>query len=816
LKIFFSGLPEEASFFIHDLKTTRPCGPPLKKRKRFMKLTQLFFLVVAVMVSPIYAVTTSHWSQTNEADFKAGKFHDVVATNLGDLKLSREVKSLMDENPKVGAVYAMAEAPDGTIYVGTGPQGVLLQVREGKVSTVVELGDGIDINSILVDSHGAVLIGSSGEKGKVLKIDHPGEKPHAIFESDGVQYIWAMVQTSDDLLYVATGPNGELFEVKPDGSHSTILKTDDNNFLSMISDGKDLLYIGSDPNGLVYRVNRKTHDSFVLYDAAESEISALALDAQGNLYVGTSEASDQPPPPADAGAKDKSGRPEGGSTGVPIPSNPPKNPTPPAIPNPNPGQPDPLPKLDVLPKDTDAPGDEPGGDKPAPPDQPAPDANAKPADPNAKPNQAPVNTAGTGQPPSAGNAIYKIDPNGFVTEIFRQQCLILSIIERDGVLLVATGSDGLVYQIKPAADETAVIAKVDAKQVTSLLRTHEGQIILGMANVGGLASMGSGYAAEGTYTSDVFDATQTSKFGKIQMHGSLPAGTSLTISSRSGNVKEPGNQSWSKWSEEQSAAEFVQTKSPSARFFQYRFAFSTKVPTASPVVDDVDVAYLMPNLPPQIKSIKVILGSKNAPPQPAPEGEQPAGSPPPIPVGRIQTITWDASDPNNDPLLFSLYYRQGIDTPWILLKDKLKEASYEWDTRSVADGRYQVKVVASDAAANPVGQGKTANRVSDTVLVDNTPPTIGDIKQTVNGNSVTVTLRAVDRTGTIAAVDYSVDSSQDWQAATPSDTMFDSPEAAATLTAAKLSPGPHEIAIRVTDNRGNQAYQSVLVTIDKP
>ena len=235
------------------------------------------------------------------------------------------------------------------------------------------------------------------------------------------------------------------------------------------------------------------------------------------------------------------------------------------------------------------------------------------------------------------------------------------------------------------------------------------------------------------------------------------------------------------------------------------------------MINDVDIAYLMPNLPPQIKGIKVTLGSKGAAPPQQPGDAEPApGSPPAIAPGRIQTITWDASDPNNDPLIFTLYYRQGPSAPWIKLKDRLKDNSYEWDTRGVADGRYQVKVVASDAAANPTGQGKTANRVSDTIIVNNTAPTVGDLKSTVKGATATVKLRAVSSNGTIAAVDYSVDSSQDWQAATPSDTMFDSPEAAATLTAVKLSPGEHEIAIRVTDNRGNQAFANVFVTIEKP
>jgi len=227
----------------------------------------------------------------------------------------------------------------------------------------------------------------------------------------------------------------------------------------------------------------------------------------------------------------------------------------------------------------------------------------------------------------------------------------------------------------------------------------------------------------------------------------------------------------------------------------------------------VDVAYLMPNLPPQVKGVKVTLGGKSVPPQPPQDQD---GNPPPPPSGRIQTIAWEAADPNNDPLVFSLYYRSGRKSPWILLKDKLKEPTYEWDTRGVADGRYEIKVVASDAAANPLGEGKTASRVSDPVLVDNTPPVIGDVKTAVQGTRVRVDVKAVDRTSTVTAVDYAVDSSQDWQAATPSDTMFDSPEAAANFTASNLSPGPHQISVRATDARGNQGFENVFVTIEAP
>src|SRR4029077_1221630 len=97
------------------------------------------FLLTTLFATTAFAVTTSHWVHTNEADFKPGTFHNVVATNLGDLKLSRAVKTLLEQDPKIGAVYALAEARDGTIYAGTGPQGVVLQVKGEKVSTVAQL-----------------------------------------------------------------------------------------------------------------------------------------------------------------------------------------------------------------------------------------------------------------------------------------------------------------------------------------------------------------------------------------------------------------------------------------------------------------------------------------------------------------------------------------------------------------------------------------------------------------------------------------------------------------------------------------------------
>jgi hypothetical protein len=695
-----------------------------------------------------------------------------------------------------------------------------------------------------------------------------------------VQYVWSVRQTPDGNLYVATGPGGKLFEVKPDGSQRVLLDSGENNLMSLVSDNADVLYVGTDPHGLIYRINRKTGASFVLYNAPESEVDALALDRQGNLYAATSEArEDAATPAATPAAAEPHGRPEGGETGVPIPSQNPRQPNPPTLPDPNPGQPNPIPKriektparaslwhgrpahawgdeigsrahvrfpaVSIPPRaagtavpgggarvmfamDTvhlapapggpkrppQKPGPTPGPGKPQPPNPPVPGTQPE-GQPTAAPNrQPPVNAANAAEPRPEGNAVYKIDKDGFVTEIFRQPVLVLAMVEHQGTLLIATGSEGEIYQVNPAADETVVLAKVDPKEVTCLLPASDGNIYMGMANVGSIASMSSALAPKGTYISPVMDATQISRFGKMQIHGSLPPGTSLTIATRSGNVKEPVEKGWSGWSQETPAEEFMPIASPSARFLQYRLTFTSKEGIDTPVVGDVSVAYQVPNLAPQIKAVRIVNATDPmAAQQAAAGGENELRR---VEPSHHQMITWEASDPNGDALQYTLSFRRTPGGPWILLKEKLADPQFEWDTRSVADGRYEVKVVASDANANPPGEGKAVSRVSDPLLVDNTPPSIGDLKWAQKGDAVHLDFKIVDQTSTVAACDYSVDSNRDWQMVLPVDNIFDSPDEAVSFSVPSLKTGQHQITLRATDAKGNQAFQTVFVTVKGP
>jgi hypothetical protein len=799
-------------------------------------MKRLSLILICLLASLASGVTTSTWNQSTQDDFKKGMLDNVVATNLGVLKLSRAVKTLLDQDPKISSVNALAQAPDGTIYAGTGPQGVLLKIKGRDVIRAATIDGATSLTSLIVEPSGRLLIGTAGDKGRVVAIDKPGDTPQTIFENEEIQYVWALARTPDGNIYAATGPTGKLFEIKPDGSHRVLLDTGENNLLSLVSDGGDMLYVGTDPHGLIYRVNRKTKESFVVYNAPEAEVGALVLDKKGNLYAATSEAREDRFAPAQTpSASQPHGRPEGGDTGVSIPSGNPRAPEPPKLPDPNPGEPHPIPKSPRQQTRLDPKyqhviyleQDDPNSPTLPPRPQPGPPAPGRqPGEPDqqqqmqqATNRQPPVNTVNAGEPRPQGNAVYKIDRDGFVTEVFRQSVLVLGMIEHQGTLLLATGSEGEIYQVNPAADETVVLAKVDAKQVTCLLPTADGNIYLGMANAGSIAVLSAGYANRGVYTSPVLDATQISRFGKIHLHGTLPPGSTLAVSTRSGNLKEPTEKGWSAWTDDVPAAEYLPVKSPGARFMQYRLTFVPSDDGQTPSVEDVSVAYQMPNLPPVIRTVR--LGPAQSPDS----GNGPGPANPPQPgdndLRRVQPspkqlITWEASDPNNDALLYSLSFRRTPGGEWIPLKDHLTDPQFEWDTRTVADGRYEVKVTASDANANPAGEGKTASRVTDPILVDNTPPVISEVHWKQNEAGVHLDFSLVDETSTVAACDYSVDSGRDWQMALPVDKIFDSPEETMSFSIAGLKPGQHQITLRSTDAKGNQSFQTVFVTVKSP
>ncbi|NOY59504.1 MAG: hypothetical protein GXO75_11345, partial [Calditrichaeota bacterium] len=52
----------------------------------------------------------------------------------------------------------------------------------------------------------------------------------------------------------------------------------------------------------------------------------------------------------------------------------------------------------------------------------------------------------------------------------------------------------------------------------------------------------------------------------------------------------------------------------------------------------------------------------------------------------------------------------------------LEQSVYSWDSSNMADGKYEIKVTASDAPSNPAKFALTGEKQSDPFIVDNTGP----------------------------------------------------------------------------------------------
>ena len=126
-----------------------------------------------------------------------------------------------------------------------------------------------------------------------------------------------------------------------------------------------------------------------------------------------------------------------------------------------------------------------------------------------------------------------------------------------------------------------------------------------------------------------------------------------------------------------------------------------------------------------------------------------------------------------------------------------------WDTTSVPNGTYLVRVVASDVPSNPPGLGLTGDLDSTTFDIDNTPPAhpITSVRQETGRTLVTFEVR--DDQSAIQRVDFSVGAER-WRPIYPQDGICDSREEQFELTLEGGAPNGG-VVIRAVDAMNNVA-----------
>jgi hypothetical protein len=145
------------------------------------------------------------------------------------------------------------------------------------------------------------------------------------------------------------------------------------------------------------------------------------------------------------------------------------------------------------------------------------------------------------------------------------------------------------------------------------------------------------------------------------------------------------------------------------------------------------------------------------------------------------------------------------------LKDKLRDNFYTIDGATLADGRYIIKIIASDAPDNPLGQALSGERISEPVDIDNTPPVVrAAAPAQSSGNNVRAAFDVEDATGKIKRADFSLDGAP-WTPLFPEDGIADSGHERYSVELPTIAAGEHTVSLRAFDGSGNVGTLSVTL-----
>ncbi len=692
--------------------------------------------LLLVLTTAALGAKVETWRQEGATAFAKGHREDVVISDSGRVRLAQAIRP----TARVDAVrvWDLARSADGSIFAATGNEGkVFRRGREGDWSVAFDAADSQAL-ALAVTPDGKVFVGT-GPGGLLVEVTdpkHPTSRP-----DPKVQYIWDLASDPKGNIYAATGPTGQLWKRAIDGSWTLLLDSKHQHLLCVAVGPDGSIYSGSDGEGLIYRVGPDGKTS-VVYDAPQNEIRTLHVAPDGSIYAGTAAES------GGSGGSDRSSATFGGSGGLTRPPNP-----------------EPMEAVAVQ-----------KGEMPARREL----SEASPV---------PGGTASPKTPAAGDNSVYRIGVDGVAREVFRHKALIFALAWRDDRLYVGTGPEGLLFEVRDLGRESSPIARLDHGQILALLDDPKDGLLIGAGDPGAVVRLEPGHVARGTITSDVHDARFISRLGSLSWKAETPAGTSISVRVRTGNVGEP-DPTWSAWSAGQSDPATAGSGAPPGRFAQYQATLATTDPATTPELRSVSIRYQTVNLPPEIAKVEVPdIGAGDGATRQA-----------------KLTLRWEASDPNSDELAYTLHIRKDGWPDWIKLTDEpISETNFGWDTTAVPAGTYRVRVTATDRPSNGPLDALTRDRISEPFLVDHQPPGVSVVART---GGATVSVKD-DLTRVVKAA-YALDGGH-WIPVFPDDGLFDTPAESITILLPDLKPGAHILMVRATDAAGNLGTGDLVV-----
>ena len=714
----------------------------------------------------LHGAVPTFWQVSTEAALLEGEVENLSIDGFGRLTLGPSTTQVFESSAPF--LWTLARGADGAVYAGSGNDGQVFRIDASGESSVFFDAEELEVHALAPGPSGSLYVGTSPD-GKVYKVDPNGSG--AVFFDPPDRYIWSLAVDSDGNVFAATGDKGIIYKIAPDGEGTPFYETKATHAMSLAFDRDGRLIAGTESPGRVFRIDA-TGRPFVLLDSPYNEIRAIRVGSDGVIYAAAV------------------------SGGTPVAQ--------PAAQAPQPAQAA-APVASVSTQITGV---------------------AVVAGSSATAAQRPATPRG-GQRSTTG-AVYRIQLDGGWDLVWesRVDSPYDLAFEADGSLLLATGGDGKVYRLSGDPVRPTLITRVAAQQVTAFLPDPAGRLFA-TSNPAKVLRLSVDRAAQGSYVSSVRDAQAVATWGAIKWHSVVPTGATLAISTRAGNTDTP-DETWSDWSEPYADPSGSAITSPRARYLQWRAALSVDRED-SPVLTSVTAAYLPRNARPRVTAVTIyppgtvfqrpppvdpdIAGFDGRTPEqrlaPNTLGNAGPGAPPSL--GRrayeqgLLSFTWRADDSDGDDLSYEVLYRREGETDWKVLRRNLADAILVWDTTSVPNGRYLVRVAASDALSNSPSTALAGWMESTTFDVDNTAPVIAVTSVEREAGRLTIAFDVRDDDSSVQKADYSLDGER-WQTIYPRDGIADSRQEGYELVL-EGEAAVQGVLLRATDALNNTSSQ---------
>jgi len=718
----------------------------------------LFLILFSFQITP--AGQPAVWETSGRADLLKGDSHGVSISDTGALMLAPKITEVF--NTQQTYIWSTVVDNQGNVFLGTGHDGKIFRVTSSGVGSL--LYDAAELDVTALAAKDGVLYAGTSPDGKVYRITSDGKAE--VYFDPADKYIWSLALLPDGSLAVGTGDTGKLYRVRSAGAKpedSLLVNTTQTHVISLAVTAQGDLIAGTDSGGLVLRVSPEGK-TFALFDTQLREIHSLAVAPDGSIYALAL---------SDAAATAKSQPVSAPATQPTEGANPTTSVTITAI-------------------------DESG---------------------NPLQNQ-PTQVRSRTDVSTARSVVFRILPDGGTDVVWSSSTITAFAITpglQPGTVLIGTSDKGRIYSVTNDGRDTLLLQSSEG-QISSL-QSRNNQVYAAASNQGKLFSFGSALVNEGSYESPVRDAKLTASWGRLWWRGS----GSAELQTRTGNGQRP-DATWSDWSAAYKDPDGNQITSPRARFIQWRVTMRSTASSPVGSVEDVSVAYLPRNVAPEvlwITALPIGVGLQQVAQVTTDPNVESSGLDPSVfgPVAQVpprrfyqrgaRSFQWQAEDRNGDTLEYAIYYRGLNDQTFRLLKDKLRDTFYTIDGATLADGRYIIKVVASDGPDNPVGQALTGERLSEPMDIDNTPPVVKAAgPPQISQTSVRVAFTADDATGKIKRADASLDGAS-WLPVFPDDKIADSGHETYTVEFPIATAGEHTVSLRVFDTSGNVGTMSI-------